>query len=105
VSQQGNTGGPGTSAGGSADHDSRRSLLVGGQARGVEGVRAAVRGHAARGVDVIKVIVTGGGLTEGPGRWRKRTGRTPGQFIGASPTRTPGLSSIWRKGDGSDPLA
>lgn len=37
--------------------------FLGGEARGVDGVRAAVREHAARGADVIKVMVTGGGLT------------------------------------------
>jgi imidazolonepropionase-like amidohydrolase len=39
--------------------------FLGGEARGVEGVRDAVRVHAARGVDVIKVMVTGGALTPG----------------------------------------
>jgi imidazolonepropionase-like amidohydrolase len=32
---------------------------------GIDGVREAVRARAARGVDVVKVMVTGGALTEG----------------------------------------
>ncbi len=39
--------------------------FLGGEARGVDGVREAVRERAARGVDVIKVMVTGGSLTPG----------------------------------------
>ncbi len=39
--------------------------FLGGQAEGVQGVRAAVREHAERGVDVIKVMATGGELTAG----------------------------------------
>lgn len=39
--------------------------FLGGEADGVEGVRAAVREHADRGVDVIKVMATGGELTPG----------------------------------------
>jgi imidazolonepropionase-like amidohydrolase len=39
--------------------------FLGGEASGVEGVRAAVRAHAARGVDVIKVMASGGELTPG----------------------------------------
>lgn len=38
---------------------------LGGEASGVDGVRAAVRAHADRGVDVIKVMATGGELTPG----------------------------------------
>jgi imidazolonepropionase-like amidohydrolase len=38
---------------------------LGGEADGVDGVRAAVRAHADRGVDVIKVMATGGELTPG----------------------------------------
>jgi imidazolonepropionase-like amidohydrolase len=38
---------------------------LGGEADGVDGVRAAVREHAARGVDVIKVMTSGGELTPG----------------------------------------
>jgi imidazolonepropionase-like amidohydrolase len=39
--------------------------FLGGEADGVEGIRAAVREHADRGVDVIKVMATGGELTPG----------------------------------------
>ncbi|GEL20013.1 amidohydrolase family protein [Pseudonocardia asaccharolytica] len=39
--------------------------FLGGPARGVEGVRAAVREHVERGVDVIKVMASGGELTPG----------------------------------------
>jgi imidazolonepropionase-like amidohydrolase len=39
--------------------------FLGGEADGVEGVRAAVRAHAERGVDVIKVMATGGEMTPG----------------------------------------
>jgi imidazolonepropionase-like amidohydrolase len=38
---------------------------LGGAARGVAGVRAALREHAERGVDVIKVMASGGNLTSG----------------------------------------
>lgn len=41
--------------------------FLGGEARGVDDVRKAVRVRAARGVDVIKVMVTGGSLTPGSG--------------------------------------
>jgi imidazolonepropionase-like amidohydrolase len=39
--------------------------FLGGEAEGVAGVRAAVRERAERGVDVIKVMATGGELTPG----------------------------------------
>ena len=40
--------------------------FLGGEAvQGIDGVRAAVREHAARGVDVIKVMASGGNLTPG----------------------------------------
>jgi imidazolonepropionase-like amidohydrolase len=39
--------------------------FLGGAAQGAAGVRAAVRAHAERGVDVIKVMASGGMLTEG----------------------------------------
>ncbi|HEX5996461.1 MAG TPA: amidohydrolase family protein, partial [Jiangellales bacterium] len=39
--------------------------FLGGEADGVEGVRAAVRTRAERGVDVIKVMATGGEMTPG----------------------------------------
>ncbi|MGH9119662.1 MAG: amidohydrolase family protein, partial [Acidimicrobiales bacterium] len=35
----------------------------GGEADGVEGIRAAVREHVARGVDVVKLVATGGTMT------------------------------------------
>ena len=38
---------------------------LGGEAEGTDGIRAAVRAHAERGVDVIKVMASGGGLTPG----------------------------------------
>lgn len=38
---------------------------LGGEADGVDGVRAAVKEHADRGVDVIKVMTSGGELTPG----------------------------------------
>jgi imidazolonepropionase-like amidohydrolase len=38
---------------------------LGGTTTGVDGVRAAVREHAERGVDVIKIMASGGGLTPG----------------------------------------
>ena len=40
-------------------------FLGGGTASGVDAVRAAVREHARRGVDVIKLMATGGELTPG----------------------------------------
>jgi imidazolonepropionase-like amidohydrolase len=39
--------------------------FLGGTVSGVDGVRAAVREHAARGVDVIKVMASGGMMTPG----------------------------------------
>jgi imidazolonepropionase-like amidohydrolase len=39
--------------------------FLGGEADGVDGVRAAVREHVERGVDVIKVMASGGELTNG----------------------------------------
>lgn len=39
--------------------------FLGGEADGVEGVRAAVRERAERGVDVIKIMASGGELTPG----------------------------------------
>jgi imidazolonepropionase-like amidohydrolase len=38
---------------------------LGGEAIGVDGVRAAVRAHAEAGVDVIKIMASGGNLTPG----------------------------------------
>ena len=37
--------------------------FLGGEADGEEGVREAVRAHAARGVDLIKIMATGGNMT------------------------------------------
>jgi imidazolonepropionase-like amidohydrolase len=37
--------------------------FLGGEADGVDGIRKAVRERAARGVDVIKIMVTGGNMT------------------------------------------
>lgn len=51
-------GPPITSAGGHCH-------FLGGVATGVDGIRAAVREHAARGVDVIKVMASGGMMTAG----------------------------------------
>lgn len=39
--------------------------FLGGAVTGVDGVRAAVREHAARGVDVVKVMASGGQMTAG----------------------------------------
>jgi imidazolonepropionase-like amidohydrolase len=39
--------------------------FLGGEATGIEGVRAAVRERAERGVDVVKVMASGGELTPG----------------------------------------
>jgi imidazolonepropionase-like amidohydrolase len=39
--------------------------FLGGAARGERGLRAAVRDHAERGVDVIKVMASGGNMTPG----------------------------------------
>jgi imidazolonepropionase-like amidohydrolase len=38
---------------------------LGGAAAGVDGLRAAVREHAERGVDVIKIMASGGNITPG----------------------------------------
>jgi imidazolonepropionase-like amidohydrolase len=40
--------------------------FLGGAADGIDGARAAVRERAERGVDVIKVMASGGNMTEGP---------------------------------------
>ena len=46
--------------------------FLGGQAAGVQGVREAVRALAGRGVDVVKVMVTGGNLTLGSVLWQSQ---------------------------------
>ena len=56
--------------------------FLGGEAAGVEGVRAAVRALAARGVDVVKVMVSGGNLTPGSVMWRSQYG--PAQLRAAA---------------------
>jgi imidazolonepropionase-like amidohydrolase len=48
--------------------------FLGGEAAGVQGVRAAVRALTARGVDVVKVMVTGGNLTPGSVPWQSQYG-------------------------------
>ncbi|WP_446219322.1 amidohydrolase family protein [Micromonospora sp. IBHARD004] len=49
--------------------------FLGGEADGVDGVRAAVRARVERGVDVIKVMATGGEMTPGTHSTRRSTGR------------------------------
>jgi imidazolonepropionase-like amidohydrolase len=48
--------------------------FLGGEAAGIQGVREAVRALAARGVDVVKVMVTGGNLTPGSVLWQSQYG-------------------------------
>ncbi|MEV4504566.1 amidohydrolase family protein [Streptomyces klenkii] len=48
--------------------------FLGGQAEGVDAIRAAVRERAGRGVDVVKVMVTGGDLTPGSDPFRVQYG-------------------------------
>ena len=48
--------------------------FLGGEAAGVDGVRSAVRALAAREVDVVKVMVTGGTLTPGSVLWQSQYG-------------------------------
>src|SRR5829696_694723 len=48
--------------------------FLGGEAAGVDGVRGVVGALAARGVDVVKVMVTGGNLTPGSVMWRSQYG-------------------------------
>jgi imidazolonepropionase-like amidohydrolase len=48
--------------------------FLGGEAAGVDGVRSAVRALAGRGVDVVKVMVTGGNLTPGSMLWQSQYG-------------------------------
>lgn len=48
--------------------------FLGGEAAGIEGVREAVRALAARRVDVVKVMVTGGNLTPGSVSWQSQYG-------------------------------
>ncbi|MGW2602225.1 amidohydrolase family protein [Streptomyces klenkii] len=48
--------------------------FLGGQAEGVDAIRAAVRERAGRGVDVVKVMVTGGDLTPGSEPFRVQYG-------------------------------
>jgi imidazolonepropionase-like amidohydrolase len=48
--------------------------FLGGEAAGVDGVRAAVRALSDRGVDVVKVMVTGGNLTPGSLLWQSQYG-------------------------------
>jgi imidazolonepropionase-like amidohydrolase len=47
---------------------------LGGKAEGADGICAAVRAHAERGVDVIKVMASGGGLTPGTHTWQPQYG-------------------------------
>jgi imidazolonepropionase-like amidohydrolase len=47
---------------------------LGGEAEGTDGIRAAVRAHAERGADVIKVMASGGGLTPGTNPWQAQYG-------------------------------
>lgn len=49
--------------------------FLGGEVTGVEGVRQAVRERAGRGVDVIKIMATGGGITEGSLMWEQQFSR------------------------------
>ena len=49
---------------------------LGGAALGVDGVRAAVREHAERGADVIKIMASGGNLTPGSRPEVAQFGRT-----------------------------
>lgn len=48
--------------------------FLGGEARGADGVRAAVRERAERGVDVIKVMASGGEITPGSRPWEPQFG-------------------------------
>jgi imidazolonepropionase-like amidohydrolase len=48
--------------------------FLGGEAAGVDGVRSAVRALAARRVDAVKVMVTGGNLTPGSVSWQSQYG-------------------------------
>lgn len=63
------SGPPITTAGGHCHY-------LGGATTGAKGVRAAVREHAARGVDVIKVMASGGHLTPGTAMHRAQFGPT-----------------------------
>ena len=49
--------------------------FLGGEADGVDGVRQAVRDRVARGVDVIKVMASGGNLTPTVGPHESQFGR------------------------------
>ncbi|MEV7559093.1 amidohydrolase family protein [Streptomyces sp. NPDC089795] len=45
--------------------------FMGGEVEGVDAIRAAIRRNAAAGVDLIKVMATGGGITKGgPPSWQ-----------------------------------
>jgi imidazolonepropionase-like amidohydrolase len=60
------TGGPRVLAAGPPITTTRgHCWYLGGEADGVDGVRAAVQARAERGVDVVKVMATGGELTPG----------------------------------------
>lgn len=48
--------------------------FLGGEADGIEAVRRSVRDHAAHGVDLIKVMVTGGEITPGSVPYRSQDG-------------------------------
>lgn len=48
--------------------------FLGGEARGADGVRAAVRERAERGADVIKVMASGGEITPGSRPWEAQFG-------------------------------
>jgi imidazolonepropionase-like amidohydrolase len=48
--------------------------FLGGEARGADGVRAAVRERAERGADVIKMMASGGEITPGSRPWEAQFG-------------------------------
>jgi imidazolonepropionase-like amidohydrolase len=76
--------------------------FLGGEAAGVDGVRAAVRALAERGVDVVKVMVTGGNLTSphprlGAVAVAVRPGRAGGGGGGGAPGRAGGHRACARR--------
>ena len=58
-----------------------------------EGVRAAVREHACRGVDVVKIMASGGNLTPGS---RQDLAQFPPEFRELRRRVRPGVTGLWQ---------
>ncbi len=60
--------------------------FLGGSVEGLDGIRAAVRQRAARGVDVIKIMASGGNMTPPSGPMSPSSGRPSWRWRSKRPT-------------------